>query len=448
MDGRSTVGRAIAVANGACIVEVVESEAGLGALAEEWNALFEACERPSACASHAWVVAWWEAFGANPLGAGAETALFVAAIRNEAGALVGALPMFEERGAFRVRRLRSVGFLGREGVYDMTEEPAVLIRPGWEARVLRAVAETLRPDLLRGRWDLVFLNYLAQGSADALGEAFRGLHPLLPVRTERRTGPYVAELPASWAAYRKTLSKSMRDNLGYYPRLLTRDGHDWSVRILREPSAMREASERLAALHGSRARNTRGRRHHDHIHGPAQRAFLAELLRRLAETGKAFVAELTIDGNVVASQAFVETDGELMVYYSGYDEAWYKYSPVFVIEGVVFRDALERGVRRLNFLRARAKWKARWGAADGLTMHRAFVVPLRPDCWFRLAIYLADILYRRDVVARIPRLRRKWASALRKALAHLAPSRSMRFARLRHRFRRGLGHVDRGGDGL
>ena len=398
-------------------METVESETGLRALADEWNALYRDCGRPSACASHDWVVAWWESFGGHPEGAGSETALFVTLFRDETGALVGALPMFEERGAFRVRRLRSVGFLGREGVYDMTEEPAVLIRPGWETRVLRAFGEALRPHLLQGRWDLVFLNYLAADSSEALDRAFRGLHPLLSVRTERKPGPYFAELPESWALYRKSLSKSMRDNLPYYPRLLTRDGHEWSVRFRRDPAEMPEAAARLARLHGSRARNARGRRHHDHIHGPAQRAFLASLLARLAAEGRAFVAELVVGGEVVATQAFIEDGEELMVYYSGYDEAWYKYSPVFVIDAAVFQDALARGVRRLNFLRVRADWKARWGAMAGDPMSRAFVVPLRPDCWLRLIAYLVGILVRRDVVARLPRLRGKLRHAVRKALA-------------------------------
>ena len=383
---------------------------------DEWNALFADCARPSPCASHDWVVAWWKAFGRNPQGAGPNTALFVVVVRDAAGALVGALPLFEERpqGPFRVRRLRNVGFLGREGVYDMTEEPAVLVRPGWESRTLRALAEALRPHLLQARWDLVFLRVLDDGSPKPLDRAFRGLSPLLKVKTDEKTGPYFAEPPSTWAAYRKVLTKSMRDNLGYYPRLLTRDGHDWSVRLLRAPEEMPEAASRLADLHGSRARNTRGKRHNDHIHGPAQRAFLIDLLERLAARGEAFVAELVVAGIVVASQAFIENGDELMVYYSGYDEAWYRYSPVFVIDAIVFKDAMERGIRRLNFLRARAKWKTRWGAANGPTMHRVFVVPLRPDCWLRIALYLAAILYRRDVVERIPKLRRKLANALKK----------------------------------
>lgn len=395
--------------------EILEDEAALVALGPEWEALYLACERPSPCALHAWVVAWWGAFGREAEGAGRETALFVVALRDEAGRLVGAIPLFEERASglsLRVRRLRSVGFLGREGVYDMTEEPAVLLRPGWEAAALRAFADALRPHLLRGRWDLVFFRLLEGGSPAPLDDAFRRLPPGLWVKTDRKTGPYAARLPGDWAAYRRSLSKSMRDNLGYYPRLLDRDGHAWSVRTLRDPAAMAGAAARLAALHHGRAAQARGRRHQDHIHGTVQERFLAELLRGLAAQGRAFVAELVVDGEVVGSQAFVEDRDQLMVYYSGYAEAWYRYSPIFVIEAAVFREALERGVRSLDFLRTRSAWKARWGATECAPMHRVFVVPRRPLSGLRLFLYLAGLLWRRDVVRRGPKLLRKLRRAL------------------------------------
>ena len=174
---------------------------------------------------------------------------------------------------------------------------------------------------------------------------------------------------------------------------------------------MPEAAARLADLHGARSTQSRGRGHANHIHTPAHRAFLTDLLTRMAAEDRAFVTELVVDGRVVASQAFLEDREDLMVYYSGYEEAWYAYSPVFIIDVSVFQEAQARGVRRLDFLTARADWKTRWGAIAGPAMHRVFVVPLRPDCLARTLAYILGVLWLRDVVGRIPRLKREVEAA-------------------------------------
>ena len=312
-----------------------------------------------------------------------------------------------------MRRLRYVGFLGREGTNDMTEEPTVLVLPGRETPVLRALAEALRPHLRRGRWDLAFFHlHVACPGARPLHDGFVALRSRTWMITERKTGSFVTHLPDTWAEYRSSLTRSMRDNFAYYPRLLTRHGHAWSIRTVRDPGEMKAAAERLAGLHRARAGQSRGRGHTDHIHSPVHREFLESLMRRLALERKAFIAELVVGDEVVASQAFFERGGELMVYYSGYLESWYAYSPIFILETRVFQEAQARGVRRLNFLQARAAWKTRWSAVEGPAMHRLFLAPLRPMSILRVVVYFVGILWKRDVVGRIPRLRRKLAQRL------------------------------------
>jgi len=376
----------------------------MNALGGEWEALFAACDRPSSCASHAWICAWWQAFGENPHGAGQETRPFVVVVRTTEGTLIGVAPFFEEQpaGWTRVRRLRAMGYLGREGVFDMTEEPSLLILSGWEDRVLALLAEALRPGLASGRWDAILLRLHAEDTQRPFQKAFGIFRSRAFAWNDVRAGSDYAELPATWAEYRKQMTRSMRDNLPYYPRLLTRDGHDWTIRILRDPEEILSATTRLTALHRARAGSERGLRHNDHIPGPAQATFLACLLERLADEGRAFVAELIVAGDVVASQAFIEEGETLMVYYSGYDERWYRYSPVFIIDAFVFREALERGVRRLDFLRNPAPWKARWLAQPGPAMHRATLVSLRPESLARYALHLVVRGYRRNVTERAP----------------------------------------------
>ena len=400
----------------ALAVELVESAEALRALAAEWDALFRACDRPSLCALHGWVVAWWEAFAGRPEGTGLAAAPFVVLLRDVKGSLVAAFPFYEERprGALRVRRLRPMGFLGREHADSMTEEPTDLVLPGREARALRALVDALRPHLRRGRWDMAVLRRLEGGPVPLLHAAADGLRPRCLVLKDRATGPYVADLPPSWAEYRKALTKSMRDNLGYYPRLLARDGHEATVRIVRDPGELDRAVTTLVDLHRARAAQGRGVEHHDHLQGPAQVAFLRGLLACLAPEGRAFVAELVVGGETIASGAFVQDADGLMIYYSGYREAWYRYSPIFVIDAHVFRDAMGRGVARLDFLRVAGLWKARWGATECVPMDRAFLLPWRPMALLRMGLYLAGVTLRKDVVGRLPVILERASDRLKK----------------------------------
>ena len=395
----------------ALFVETVGDDVGLARVAGEWNGLFAAVERPSPCASHAWASAWWDVYGRNPRGVGVETGLAVFLFRNAEGALVGVAPFVEDRpsGLLDVRRLRPLGFAWQCGVFDMTEEPSLLIPDAWRERVMDALVLELRAGLEAGRWDAACLR--THGAP--LRPALAPLGDCAFLKTDSRSGSDYAQMPSTWADYRKSMTRSMRDNLPYYPRLLTRDGHDWSVRLLRAPGEMAEAAARLAELHRARSASDKGCFHIAHIHGPVQEAFLSRLLQGLAATGQATVAELVVGGDVVASQAFVESGDTLTVSYSGYREAWYRYSPVFVLDAVVFKDALERGVQRIDFLRGSAPWKTRWLAEPGPRLHRAVLVSRRPESLLRYGVFLTGRTARRNVVDRAPILARRLAMGLR-----------------------------------
>ena len=429
-----------ASAEGGLVVETICDEAALDALSPEWNGLAAACERPSPCASHDWAVAWWRAYGRNAQGAGAETALSVFVFRNAEGALVGVAPFVEDRPSspLEIRRLHPLGQAWRRGVFDMTEEPSLLVLDGWTARVLEALVARIGEGLGTGRWDAASVRVhgtpLRPALASLQGRAF--------VRADCRAGSDYAELPPTWAEYRKAMTRSMRDNLPYYPRLLTRDGHDWHVRLVREPQEMPAASGRLAELHRARAESDKGRHHDAHVHGPVQEAFLGDLLRRFAVRGQATVAELVVEGEVVASQAFVEAGDTLTVSYSGYREAWYRYSPIFVIDTVVFKDALARGVRRIDFLRGPAPWKTRWLAEPGPRLHRAVMVSRRPEGLLRYGLFVTGQMARRNVVDRVPVVARRlslrlrgWRAVLERSLVPVLPLAgrlTLRFAPTAH----------------
>jgi CelD/BcsL family acetyltransferase involved in cellulose biosynthesis len=381
---------------------VIEDTDDLVSIEDEWWALYMRCYRPNPCATPTWVLTWWDTFGGQAKGAGDRTKPFFVLIRNAEGTLVGVFPMYEDRprrGSMLIRRLRDIGFLGREGGYDMTEDSTALVAPSQEGAVLQALAGVLRAGLSENRWDLLMLRRSTDETPTR--EPFVELGRTAWCRASQREGSYFAHLPDTWTEYRKQLTKSMRDNLGYYPRLLNREGRDWQLRTWEEPSDVLAASNVLANLHQVRAKQQRGQEHHDHIHDEIQRAFFTTLLSRLAEDGRATITELLIDNKVVASQAFVEDRDQLLVYYSGFSEEWYRYSPIFIIDSHVFRGALERGVRHVNFLRTRALWKTRWGANQCRTLDRLYAVRKRPIPLLRVLWYVLAVMFKMDVVGRL-----------------------------------------------
>ena len=141
----------------------------------------------------------------------------------------------------------------------------------------------------------------------------------------------------------------MRDNLSYYPRLMSREQGDWSVDLVRCPHDIGLATEQLIALHRERSEWSRGPRHQDHIPGPREAFFVSRWFQRLSLRGEVTLGRLFIRGELAAVQAFVERAGSLNVYYSGQAERWRRYSPLTIVIAEALRDAVRRGVRRLVF---------------------------------------------------------------------------------------------------
>lgn len=397
------------VLGGGLYREVIASVIDMQIFAGEWEDLFSEVEGVSLCAHPEWTITWWRNFGQQRLAAGEETQPYILTFRDQARQLVGVVPLYEDqpKSKLRIRRLRSIGYLGRERAYDMTEEPTVLVKPGFESHVCKGVQRHLRIELERGRWDFVALISPIELSIHD-EEAWK---QVAFVRSDLRTGSDFVEFPPTWAEYRKQLSKSMRENLPYYPRLLNRDGHEWELRTVENPAEIPDAIDRLASLHQCRNESARGKPHSNHLHTDVQRGFFRDFMTTMASQRTGFVIELLIGGVVIASQAFYGWDETLTVSYSGFDED----SPIFIIHATVFKDAIERGISKLNLLRNLAQWKTRWLASTGDSMSRVYLVKRHPVSVLRYLSHTFKIGFERDVILRIPVLYKRLVRTLKKA---------------------------------
>jgi CelD/BcsL family acetyltransferase involved in cellulose biosynthesis len=98
---------------------------------------------------------------------------------------------------------------------------------------------------------------------------------------------------------------------------------------------------------------------------------------------QASIVMLEIRGAVVAAQAFLEAPGCVSVYYSGYDERWYDYSPLTVITAEMIKNAAERGVGRMEFPPGTTSWKLRWGTEPPRNAIETSFYSLRPGALAR-----------------------------------------------------------------
>ncbi len=340
----------------------IESAEDFLSLRTGWDQLLAECSYPSAFCSWEWAWEWWRHFCADDP---ARCRLLVAQAYGPDGTLIGLAPFHfpaTHAGPLRLRPLRPLGTRMHCQVDDMTEEPILLLHRACPSEALAGLWAALRTAPGRADWDLVHLRRMRRADDPDLRSVWRrlpGTAPFLLTRPLRRLGQTRA-LPGSWPEFRASLGKSMRDNAAYYPRLLTRHGHDWSVQIARTPSEVACAVPTLIRLHGRRAESGHGPAHVDHLPGDAQKRFLEDVLVRLAGQGMAAVAVLRIGGTPIAAQAVLQAGGRLTFYYSGFDTDWHRYSPVTVLHLALLKDAIERGVTSVDYLPGVEPWKTRW----------------------------------------------------------------------------------------
>ena len=367
------------------ICREISTSEEFASLREDWNVLLAQCSYPSAFCTWDWAFEWWQHFGA-----GSGCRLVVALAFHPDGTLIGLAPFFfpdAKAGALRLRPLRPLATRMRCTVDDMTEQPIVLLHRDWTEKAWQGLWAALTAWEGREHWDLIHLRVMRPASAQSLRTLWRQFPrtwPFLFTRSSQRLGQ-TRSLPATWAEFKQSLGKSMRDNIAYYPRLLNREGHAWSVRIARTPEEVAEAAPALIRLHGLRVNSDRGPVHLDHLPGPVQKDFLCAVLARLADAGQAAVAVLEVDGQPVAAQAVLETAGRLAFYYSGFDPQWHRYSPVTVLHIAVIQDAIARGLSGLDYLPEAEPWKTRWGTEAEFVFDEISCLSVYPRAVFRSA---------------------------------------------------------------
>ena len=364
------------------------SEEDWACLEHIWRQFFETCSYPSPFSRWEWAQTWWQMLGRRSLD-GAVSTLYVLAVFTNDNDLVGLVPFHYPKKTgtvFAPRCLRPLGVLGLR-YQDLTEEPILLLHPAQEEAVIAAVMTHLNRRAGPMRWDSYQLHVVHANRKTLSAASKRSRTPVVQRPDEE---PMLRlSLPKTWEEYRSGLGQSTREGMARKPRLLSRRCRRWSVTVARAPEEVAKATDILVSLHRKRA-DAGSPDRTNHLPSEAHRLFLKKALPALAARGAASVMLLTADESVIAAQALLESHGDLLFFYSGFDPEWSNCSPLTILAAEAIQSAILRGASTVNFHRFVQEWKTRLGAQPDLWFEQVICVRGAPLSLLRTALYARD----------------------------------------------------------
>ncbi|ABS26811.1 GNAT family N-acetyltransferase [Anaeromyxobacter sp. Fw109-5] len=314
--------------------------ARLGALKEEWRALFDAAQAPSPFLSWEWLHTFHRCFAAR-------RPIWILEARDPAARLAGLLVLSGRHGLLGERRwsLLGNGLTGADGL-------DVLARPDLAAAARSAVARALAAGVTR--WDVLDLEDLPCGSPTL--SALREAMAPTGVRTQVERG-FVCPGFVVRGTFEEHLARiRRRETYGRRVRWLERQpGFRVEVTTSQEEAAA--AMDDFLRLHRLRWQVEGGSS--GIPPGPVE-DFHRELAPLLAERGWLRLYRLFVGRDAIAAVYGLEVGRRFFYYQSGYDPAWSARSPGVVLVGRTVEDAYARGLTDYDFLRGTEAYKMDW----------------------------------------------------------------------------------------
>ncbi len=195
----------------------------------EWNRLNSDSPQASLFRTWEWAFHWWTVFLQER-----SCSLKILAFRDPRGRLVAVIPLHDAKNPFDKLWARRLSLLQDFGWHQeqMVEEPTSVIALGYETLVIEALSWFLSCSQ-HFRWDACQIGFHSAHPAERSERVIWKLKsPLVAWQCKQHPGSRFVLLPPDWATYRGSLSRSMRDNLSYYPRKDACAGLALRVRIL------------------------------------------------------------------------------------------------------------------------------------------------------------------------------------------------------------------------
>jgi CelD/BcsL family acetyltransferase involved in cellulose biosynthesis len=295
---------------------------------------------------HEWLAAWWNHFR------GPRDELFVLAVYDSSGELIGLAPWYLARERWLGRVVR---FLGSGRV--CSEYLSVLAAPGTAELVVARLAEWLSAEGA-AYWDLLDFDGVAQDDwllgqlADELSLAGH------PIYRRERGRTWRLRLPGNWDELLARLSKSRRGKIRAQERRFLDTGRA-AVKSAEDDTTLRQGLDVLHRLHQAR-RESLG--DDGCFTVPRFERFLEEAAGRLQRAGQLRLQWLEVDGQPAAVE-FDLLGGDTLYYYqTGMNPDLAEISPGWLLQIASLKRAMADGLTYFDFLRGDEEYKSTWGA--------------------------------------------------------------------------------------
>ncbi|MBI3826734.1 MAG: GNAT family N-acetyltransferase [Candidatus Rokubacteria bacterium] len=312
-------------------VEVRDHLDAIGA--DAWTRLHAASRLRSPFLSWVWQAEWVRAFAAG-------RRLEIWTVEGADDRLVAALPLCEiAPGRFQI-----------VGGADVSDYLDLLADDGREEEAWLALLQAR--SARRARWEL---HAVPEGSVtvSALPALAAGAGLTATVALEEKCP--VLDLPPSWQAYLASLPGKHRHELQRKTRRLERELPGARPVCVRTPAEAAGRLDDFLALH-RRSRVGKARFMDERMD-----AFFRRVTAGLAEAGALGLWLLDTPGGPIASFIILEWEGTVGLYNSGFHPDRAALAPGLVLLGHLVRDAIERGMRRFDFLRGEERYKYEFG---------------------------------------------------------------------------------------
>jgi CelD/BcsL family acetyltransferase involved in cellulose biosynthesis len=317
----------------------IELISDVNQLTDDFCSQWQRLPQRSPMQSPTWLIAWWQAF------AGEGKQLQMVSVYDDQR-LVGLAPWY-----LVGKRLRFMG----DGVV-CSDHADLAIADGYNDAVIIEIANWLACHAPT-HWDFIKFDAVDEGEGP-LGRVLQNLKSNGFAMHERATtGCWHVDLPRSWEEFLAALSKNHRKRCRRWMRSyfdcgraeVTISSMDFVESAWEEISELnRQRRERV----GDRSAFLDERFHTFHL----------TVLPRLIEQGRAELRQLRIDGEPVAAEYLLLDGTTIYCYQSGLRTVASAdgYGNLSIL--ALFRDAIERGYSRIDFLRGDEEYKSHWGA--------------------------------------------------------------------------------------
>lgn len=303
-------------------VYLINTTEGFKLLKEQWNALYEKCDRSTIFSSWDWMFTWWETFQDQ-----CHRQLNILCFYHY-DQLVGIVPFQIDKNypqAFvQGKTLRFIGQGDARKDKIVSQYLDFIVLPGFEEGVVKLVSEYLIKH--KKQWHFADFEYLLEDSL-VLKCFLSSNDKIFRKKVEYGARFFISNID-SFETYKNDLSGRWRKMLDKKNRLLNRDG---VVKISSTETFdnLEPAYEQLMDMHYARWKD---RVDYEIFDSTRFNVFHKKLLMRLHPQKKAFIKTLSLNGEALATYYVFMDKGQVHYYQSGfYKQYANKYSPLFIL---------------------------------------------------------------------------------------------------------------------